>query len=145
MPPLVRQFPTGVAMVQPHVPWYEATVAYLLLVPAVLLWFVTVPLAVAYSECLGLTSCGTKDVLQSSTGTYGGIFWSAAVLLGLSLAAAVLVQLTVRKLHFLLVWATAALSFGLSVLAYGVLAGHVATPWGELLQGNIAIGPLPGG
>jgi hypothetical protein len=84
-------------------------------------------------------------VLQSSTGTYGGIFWSAAVLLGLSLAAAVLVQLTVRKLHFLLVWATAALSFGLSVLAYGVLAGHVATPWGELLQGNIAIGPLPGG
>jgi hypothetical protein len=48
----------------------------------------------------------------------------------IALCCAIAVQLTVRKLHFLLVWPLALVCVATSWYAYGVLSGLYSTPWG---------------
>ncbi|MGH3923218.1 MAG: hypothetical protein ACRDTT_10175 [Pseudonocardiaceae bacterium] len=131
---LVRKFPTGHAMPQPKVPWYEATVAYLLLVPAAITWFLTIPLLINYWACAGADGfCSQDDLLQSSTGSYTGIVVVAVVSMIVALSCAIAVQFTVRKLHFVLVWVLALGCLLASIYAYGVLSGLARTPWGHLI------------
>ncbi len=136
MPPLVRRQPKQHAAPQVAVPWYEPTVAYLLVMPGVLVWFVGIPVLISYWECTGAGNfrCSLNgELLQPTSGQYGGIVAAAAICLGLSLLGAALVQLLVRKLHFLLVWAIAALASTASIVGYMVIAGYIGTPWGQLL------------
>jgi hypothetical protein len=132
---LVRKFPKGHAVPQPKVPWYEAVVAYLILVPAVLSWFVGGALLVSYWSCSGSSGgvCTSSDLLASSTGSYTGIIVTAAFLYLVAIACAITVQLTVRQLHFLLVWGLALGCVAASWYAYGVLSGLYPTPWGHLI------------
>jgi hypothetical protein len=132
---LVRTFPKGHAAPAPRVPWYEATVAYLLLIPAAILWFVTGPLIVGYWPCTGDGSaqCIGGEVLKSSTDSYDAIVAVAAIALAVAFGAAVTTQLTVRKLFFPLVWLISGFSLAMSVYAYAVMSGLVATPWGHLI------------
>ncbi len=132
---LVRKFPKGHAVPQPRVPWYEAVVAYVILVPAVLSWFVGAALIVSYWSCSGSSAgvCTSGDLLRSSTGSYTGIVLTAAVAYFVAVCCAVAVQITVRKLNFLLVWALALLCLAASWYAYGVLSGLYPTPWGHLI------------
>jgi hypothetical protein len=131
---LVRKFPKGHAIPQPKVPWYEATVAYLLLIPAVITWFLTIPLIVSYWTCAGADGfCSDADLLQSSTGSYTGIVAVSALSMIIALSCAVAVQLTVRKLHFVLVWVLAIGCLLTSVYAYAVMSGLAGTPWGHLI------------
>lgn len=145
VPPLVRHFPTGLAMVQPKVPWYEPTVAYLIVIPAVIVWFLSIPLNIVYSQCLDPVQCSSADLLESTTESYVGIVWSAAALHAVAIICAVVVQLTMRKLHFLIVWAIALLCLGSSVLAYGIISGAVGTPWGQLYRAGVALHLVGGG
>lgn len=133
---LVRTYPKGHAAPPPKVPWYEATVAYLILLPAVILSFVTGPLLVGYWPCTGNGSvaCIGGDVLPSSTGSYDGIVAVAAVALFVAIMAAIVVQFTVRKLYFPLVWLIALMSLLATIYAYAVLSGAISTPWGHLIQ-----------
>ena len=65
---LVRKFPKG-ALPQPKVPWYEATVAYLLLIPAAITWFITIPLIISYWTCAGADGfCSDEDLLPVEHG-----------------------------------------------------------------------------
>jgi hypothetical protein len=132
---LVRRFPKGHAIPQPKVPWYEATVAYLILVPAVISWFVGATLMVSYWSCSGNSGgvCTSADLLPSSTGSYTGIILTAAFAYLVALCCAIAVQLSIRKLHFLLVWGLALVCLATSWYAYGVLSGLFATPWGHLI------------
>ena len=43
-------------------------------------------------------------------------------------------QLTVRKLHFSIVWGIAGVSLIASILAYSITSGAIGTPWGTLVQ-----------
>lgn len=133
--PLVRKFPKGHAIAPPNVPWYEAVVAYLVLVPAVISWFVGALLLVSYWSCSENSTgvCTSADLLRSSTGSYTGIVLTAAFCYLVAVCCAVAVQLTVRKLHFLLVWALALVCLAMSWYAYGVLSGLYSTPWGHLI------------
>lgn len=133
---LVRKFPRGHAIEQPKVPWYEAVVSYVILMPAVITWFLSVPLLISYWECLGdgAAACSTSDLLRSSTGSYTAIFVTAALALVVALACAVVVQVAVRKLYFVLVWAIAVVGLVASIYAYAVLSGLAGTPWGHLIQ-----------
>jgi hypothetical protein len=132
---LVRKFPKGHAVPQPRVPWYEAVVAYVILVPAVLSWFVGAALIVSYWSCSDSSAsvCTSGDLLRSSTGSYTGIVLTAAFAYVVAVSCAVTVQITVRKLNFLLVWALALLCVAASWYAYGVLSGLYPTPWGHLI------------
>ena len=132
---LVRKFPKGHAVPQPRVPWYEAVVAYVILVPAALSWFVGAALMVSYWSCSASSAgvCTSADLLRSSTGSYTGIVLTAALAYVVAICCAVAVQVTVRKLHFLLVWALALLCVVASWYAYGVLSGLYPTPWGHLI------------
>ncbi len=132
---LVRTFPKGHAVPAPHVPWYEATFAYLILVPAAILWFVTGPLVIGYWPCTGDGSaeCIGGEVLKSSTGSYDAIVAVAAIALAIAIGAAVGTQFTVRKLFFPLVWLISLLSLAASVYAYSVMSGLAPTPWGHLI------------
>jgi hypothetical protein len=132
---LVRKFPKGHAVPQPRVPWYEAVVAYVILVPAVLSWFVGAALIVSYWSCSDSSAgvCTSGDLLRSSTGSYTGIVLTAAFAYLVAVCCAVTVQITVRKLNFLLVWALALLCVAASWYAYGVLSGLYPTPWGHLI------------
>jgi hypothetical protein len=132
---LVRKFPKGHAVPPPRVPWYEATIAYLILLPAVLSWFVGFYLLVSYWSCTGESAgvCTATDLLRSSTGSYTGIVVTALLAYVTALCCAVAVQLTVRKLHFLLVWGIALLCLATSWYAYGVLSGLYPTPAGRLI------------
>jgi hypothetical protein len=131
---LVRKFPQGHAIPPPKVPWYEATVAYVLLIPAAITWFLTVPLIVSYWACAGADGfCSDADLLQSSTGSYTGIVAVSALSKIIALSCAIAVQLTVRKLHFVLVWGLAIGCLVASVYAYAVMSGLARTPWGHLI------------
>ena len=132
---LVRKFPKGHAVPQPKVPWYETVVAYVILVPAVISWFVGAVLLVSYWSCRENTRgvCTSADLLQSSTGSYTGIVLTAAFFYLIAVCCAVAVQLVVRKLHFLLVWTLALICVAASWYAYGVLSGLYPTPWGHLI------------
>jgi hypothetical protein len=132
---LIRKFPKGHAVPPPHVPWYEAVVAYLILIPAVISWFVGVFLLVSYWSCSEASAgvCTSSDLLRSSTGSYTGIVLTAAFAYVVAICCAVAVQLSVRKLYFLLVWGMALLCLAASWFAYGVLSGLYPTPWGHLI------------
>jgi hypothetical protein len=131
---LVRKFPKGHAIPPPKVPWYEATVAYLLLVPAAITWFITIPLIVSYWACAGADGfCSDADLLQSSTGSYTAIVAVSVLSMIIALSCAIAVQLTVRKLHFVLVWGLAVGCLVASVYAYAVMSGLARTPWGHLI------------
>jgi hypothetical protein len=123
-------------MEQPRVPWYEAVVAYGIVVPAVVTWFVGVPLLLSYWGCMGggARSCASTELLRSSTGSYTGIVLMTAFAYVVALTCATVVQIFVRKLHFVLVWAVATLCLTASFYAYGVLSGLAVTPWGHLVQ-----------
>jgi len=133
---LVRKFPQGHAIEQPRVPWYEAVVSYVILMPAVITWFFSVPLLISYWACLGdgAVACAASDLLRSSTGSYTGIVVTAALALVVAIVCAVVVQLTVRKLHFVLVWVIAVVGLAASIYAYAVLSGLAGTPWGHLIE-----------
>lgn len=131
---LVRKFPKGHAIPPPKVPWYEATVAYLLLVPAAITWFLNIPLIVSYWACAGAEGvCSDQDLLESSTGSYTGIVLVAVACMIVALGCAIAVQLTVRKLHFVLVWMLAIGCLLASIYAYAVMSGLARTPWGHLI------------
>jgi hypothetical protein len=131
---LVRKFPKGHALPQPKVPWYEATVAYLLLIPAAITWFITIPLIISYWTCAGADGfCSNEDLLQSSTGSYTGIVVVSVLSMIIALSCAIAVQLTVRKLHFVLVWGLAIGCLLTSIYAYAVMSGLARTPWGHLI------------
>ncbi|HJU96817.1 MAG TPA: hypothetical protein VJ644_02480 [Jiangellaceae bacterium] len=131
---LVRKFPKGHAIPPPKVPWYEATVAYLLLVPAAITWFLNIPLIVSYWACAGAEGfCSDQDLLESSTGSYTGIVLVAVICMIVALGCAIAVQLTVRKLHFVLVWTLAIGCLLASIYAYAVMSGLARTPWGHLI------------
>jgi len=122
-------------MVQPKVPWYEATIAYLILLPGILTWFLGIPLALLYSECVpDAVQCAASDGLVSTTGSYTGIFVFTIAIYVVAVASAVAVQLTVRKLHFSIVWGIAGVSLIASILAYSIMSGAIGTPWGTLVQ-----------
>lgn len=132
---LVRTFPKGHAAPPPSVPWYEATVAYLILAPAAILSFVTGALVAGYFPCTGggSSACIGGDVLASSTGSYDGIEFTAATSLLVAFIAAIVVQFTVRKLYFVLVWLIALVSLAATMYSYAVLSGALGTPWGRLI------------
>ena len=132
---LVRSFPKGHAVPPPKVPWYEATVTYLILLPGVILWFIGVPLLIGYWPCTSEASvaCIGGDVLRSSTGSYSAIVAVGAASFFFSFAAAVVAQFTVRKLFFPLVWLVALASLLGSVYGYAVMSGMLRTPWGHLI------------
>lgn len=132
---LVRTFPKGHAQPPPNVPWYEATLTYLVMLPGVVVWFVAWPLVIGYWPCTEELSdaCVGGDVLKSSTGAYGAIVAVAAAALAVSFLAAVAAQLTVRKLFFPLVWMIAIVSLVSSFYAYAVMSALLPTPWGHLI------------
>ena len=132
---LVRKFPKGHAIPQPKVPWYEATVAYLILTPSVISWFVGAFLLVSYWSCPESSGgpCIGADLLRSSTGSYTGIVLTAALCYLVAVTCAVAVQLTMRKLYFPLVWGLALICLAASWYAYGVLSALYPTPWGHLI------------
>jgi hypothetical protein len=110
-------------------------VAYIILVPPVLSWFVSAALIVSYWSCSDSSAsvCTSGDLLRSSTGSYTGIVLTAAFAYVVAVSCAVTVQITVRGLNFLLVWALALLCVAASWYAYGVLSGLYPTPWGHLI------------
>ena len=134
--PLVRKFPKSANTPPPYVPWWEPVVPYVLMIPGVLTWFVGGAVFVGYWTCAGndTAECVSTDLLRSSTGDYTGIVRTVATCYAVSMICAVLVQLTVRKLHFLIVWAMALICSVTAIYAFMVLNGIVGTPWGRLLS-----------
>ncbi len=134
MPPLVRHQPKGYAAPPEPVPWYEAVFAYVLVMPGVLVWFVGIPVTISYWDCTGeeggLRCRINGELLQSSTGAYGGIVAAAAICFGVSMLCAVLVQLLMRRLHFLVVWAIALLGSVSGIVGYLAIAGAHRHPLG---------------
>jgi hypothetical protein len=133
--PLVRKFPKSANTPPPYVPWWEPVVPYLLLTPGVLTWFVGGVVFAGYWACADENSpgCVSVDLLRSSTGDYTGIVRTVAVCYAVSVICAVLVQLTVRKLHFAIVWVMAGLCTATAITAVLILNGNIGTPWGRLL------------
>ena len=133
--PLVRKFPKLANTPPPYVPWWEPIVPYILLLPGVLTWFVGGAVFMGYWACAGddTADCVSVDLLRSSTGEYTGIVRTVAVLYAVSAICAVLVQLTVRKLHFAIVWTMAATCTATAIAAIMILNGVIGTPWGRLL------------
>jgi hypothetical protein len=133
--PLTRRFTTANAIENPKVPWYEPTVAYLILIPTGLLIIFAGIVFVDYFSCGrdGRSQCGGATLLESTTGSYTGIVWSVGLLLLLSVLCAAIVQFRMGRWHFLIIWSLAALALGSAVLAYLIISGAVGTPWGSLI------------
>lgn len=135
MPPLVRPKPTRYAAPTDHpVPWWEGVVAYVILVPGVIIWAAGLPVFLGLWGCAGeqeAVCLGVADLLATS-GNQGAIIRTAAACYVLALVAMVLVQLLVGRLHFALVWALAILVPVLGVLGYAIMTGGLGTPWGKL-------------
>ena len=134
MPPLVRRKPTRYAAPTEPVPWWEGVVAYLVLVPGVIVWAVGIPVFLGFWGCAGsknVACLGVDDLLHTS-GNEAAIIRTAAACYLLALVAMVLVQLCVGRLHFGLVWLLAISVPVLSVLGYAIMTGGVGTPWGKL-------------
>lgn len=131
--PLVRHQPKGYAAPPIPVPWYEATIAYLLIVPGVLTWPIGIILCFTESTCDGnvVEQCSGLS-LVSTTGSMTGILHTVEVLYALAFLGATATQLLMRKLHFSIVWSLALLTLVVSFLAIAVIAGFVDTPWGGL-------------
>lgn len=133
--PLTRKFSTANAIEQPKVPWYEPTVAYLILVPTALLWIFGGIVFLDYFSCgTGRRSgCAGANLLESTTGSYTGIVWTVGLLFVLSLVCAGCVQFRMGRWHFLIVWPLALVALGTALLAYLIISGTVGTPWGSLI------------
>jgi hypothetical protein len=134
MPPLLRHKQKRYAAPTDPVPWWEGAVAYLILVPGVIVWAVGLPVFLGFYGCSGSkdAACLGIDELLQTSGNQSAIIYTAAACYVLALVAMVLVQLLVGKLHFLLVWALAISVPLLSALGYAIMTGGVGTPWGEL-------------
>jgi hypothetical protein len=133
MAPLVRHRPKGYAAPQTPVPWYEATVAYLIVVPGVLTWPIGLILYLTQSACQDSTAEQCSGLsLVSTTGSLTGILHVVQVLYVLAFLGATATQLTMRKLHYVIVWSIALFTLVCSLLAIGVITGVVDTPWGGL-------------
>lgn len=141
MPPLVRPKPTRYAAPTEPVPWWEGVVAYLILVPGVIVWAVGLPVFLGFWGCAGSkdAACLGVDDLLNTTGNQAMIIRTAAVCYLLALVAMVLVQLLVGRLHFAIVWLLAISVPVLSVLGYAIMTGGVGTPWGKLYSLTSAI------
>jgi hypothetical protein len=134
MPPLVRRKPTRYAAPTEPVPWWEGVVAYLVLVPGVIVWAVGIPVFLGFWGCAGsknVACLGVDDLLHTS-GNEAAIIRTAAACYLLALVAMVLVQVYVGRLHFAFVWLLATSVPVLSVLGYAIMTGGVGTPWGKL-------------
>jgi hypothetical protein len=143
--PLVRKFPKTLATLPPEVSWWEAVVAYTLVMPGIMSWFVGIPVALGYWACndqVTQTGCGGNDLLRSTTGSYTGIIRTLVGCYLVALVGAAAVQLTVRKLHFALVWVLALVSTAASVVALLVVMGLIGTPWGRLYDPRLALAPF---
>ncbi len=129
----MRHQPKRYAAPQFTVPWWEATVAYLLLAPGVLTWPLGLILYLTQSACTGSTAeqCSGAS-LVSTTGSMTGIHHTVLALYLLAFLGATATQLTVRKLHFGIVWSIAAFTLVASLLAVAVIMGWADTPWGGL-------------
>jgi hypothetical protein len=131
---LVRKFPKGHAIPQPKVPWYGAVAPYVILVPAVLSWYLGAVLIVSYLICPKDPggACLSSEMLSgSNTGSYTEIVLTAAFSYLVAVCCAVAVQLNIRKRHVLLVWALALICVAVSWYAFGVLFGLYPTPGGD--------------
>ncbi len=136
---LVRKFPRGHAIPRARVPWYEAVAPYVILVPAVLCWYLGAVLIVSYLSCPKDRGggCLSSEMLSgSNTGSYTEIVLTAAFFYLVAVCCAVAVQLIILKRHVLLVWALALACAAGSWYAFGVLLGLYPTPGGDriLLQ-----------
>jgi hypothetical protein len=136
VPPLVRRKRKGYAAPQDPVPWWEGVVAYLLLVPGVLVWAGGMPVFLGFWGCAesDKTACLGIDQLLSSTGDEGTVIRAAAFCYLFAMLAAVAVQLTVGRLHFAIVWTMAVSVVVLSLLGIGIMSGVLGTPWGQLYE-----------
>jgi hypothetical protein len=134
MPPLVRPKAKRYAAPTDPVPWWEGVVAYLILVPGVLVWAVGLPVFMGLWGCAGEQEavCLGVDDLLATSGNQGAIIRTAAACYALALVAAILVQVMVGRLHFAIVWTLALLVPVLSVIGYGIMTGGLGTPWGKL-------------
>jgi len=139
VPPLVRKKRKGYAAPQEPVPWWEGVVAYLILVPGILVWAVGLPVFLGLWGCAGSddAACLGVDQLLATSGDQGAIVRLAALCYLLAIIAAVVVQLTVGRLHFAIVWGLAVSVLVLSGLGIGIISGLLGTPWGRLYE-NVA-------
>jgi len=136
VPPLLRAKPKSYAAPQEPVPWWEGVVAYLILTPAVIMLVVGLPLFLGLWSCIGTDdgACLGVDQVVASSVNPGAVIRAAATCYLLVFLGALAVQLTVGRLHFVLVWTIAALVLVLGVLGYGIISGSIDTPWGQLYQ-----------
>jgi hypothetical protein len=118
------------------VPWWEGAVAYLILVPALIVLVMGLPLFLSLWSCVGSdnAACLGVDELVASAGNPGAVINAAAGCYLLAVVAAITVQLLVGRLHFVLVWTLALCVLGLSALGYAIISGTIGTPWGQLYQ-----------
>lgn len=132
MPPLFRRQPKRYAAPPEPVPWWETLVAYLLVLVA------AVMCALAFFFSMSLMGCEnepyacpdlTRSVLD---GTVGAVRTGVQLLLGLALAAAIAVSVLAGRLHFVLVWALAAVPVVVGVLSLGWSTGAMGSPWGQI-------------
>lgn len=131
---LVRKFPEGHAIPQPKVPWYEAVAPYVILVPALLFWWLGAVLIVSYLSCpkdRGGACLSSEMLSGSNTGSYTEIVLTAAISYLVAACCAVAVQVIILKRHVLLVWALALVCVAVSWYAFGVLFGLYPTPAGD--------------
>jgi hypothetical protein len=144
--PLIRKFPKTLATPPPDVPWWEVVVPYVLMLPGILTWFVGIPVSIGYWACAGKITqegCGGNDLLRSSTGSYNGIVRTLIACYLLALVCAAVAQLTMKKLHFALVWALALVTTAASVAAFMIVTGIIGTPWGKLYDPKLTGLPAP--
>jgi hypothetical protein len=146
MPPLVRPKQKRYAAPVDPVPWWEGVVAYLILVPGVILWMVGLPVFLGLWGCAGSdnVACLGVDELLETTGDQAAIVRTAALCYFVALVAMIVVQLAVGRLHFAIVWTVALLVPVLSVLGYGIMSGGIGTPWGKLYALAAATSALGG-
>jgi hypothetical protein len=133
--PLTRKFTTANAIENPKVPWYEPTVAYLILIPTGLLVMFGGLIFLDYFSCGrgGRSGCAGANLLESTTGSYTGIVRVVGLLFLLAVLCAVVVQFRIGRWHFLMVWSLAVLALGFALLGYLIISGTVGTPWGSLI------------
>lgn len=132
MSPLVRHQPRGYAAPPVPVPWWETTVAYVLVMLGV------IAIALGFFFDMSLLGCENSpyecpEILdQVRDGTVGSVRSGVEVLLVVGVLAGVAVHFLAGKLHFAIVWALAALPLVFGVLAIGWTNGIWASPWGQL-------------
>ena len=129
----VRKFPEVHAIPRTKVPWCETVAPYLILVPAMLSWYLGVMLMVGYWSCQKTPGepCISEILSGSNTGSYGEIVLTAAFFYLVAVCCAVAVHRIILRRHVLLVWALVVACVAVSWYAFGVLIGLYSTPWGD--------------